>query len=69
VKSTVEISSTTTGSPQKASFKTDDEGRVETAVVLVKPGSMKGNATILMKSDACAPTVSFNWGADSYHVK
>jgi hypothetical protein len=68
-KAAVELSSLTSGKPKTAKFKTDERGRLETAVVLMKPGETQGSATITMKSDSCAPTVKFNWGSATYKVQ
>jgi hypothetical protein len=68
-QSTVEISRLNGGKPQTAKFKTDEKGRVETAVVLAKPDQKQGTSTITMKSDSCAPIVKVDWGEDSYHVR
>lgn len=68
-KAAVELSDESTGKSQTAKFKTDENGRLETAVILMKPGQMQGTATITMKSDACSPAVKFSWGHDSYQVR
>lgn len=68
-RSTLELSSATSGKPRIAKFKTDENGRLETAVVLTKPGETQGSATITLKSDSCTPAVKFNWGAGSYQVQ
>ncbi len=68
-KSTVELSHESTGKSQAAKFKTDENGRLETALILMKPGQMQGTATVTMKSASCAPTVKFNWGHDTYQVQ
>jgi hypothetical protein len=68
-KAAIELSSLTTGKPQTAKFKTDENGRLETAAVLVKQGETHGTAAITMKSDSCAPVVKLNWGKDTYKVQ
>jgi hypothetical protein len=65
----VELSSATSGKPQTAKFRTDGNGRLETAVVLMRKDQMQGTATITMKSDACAPSVKFDWGHDTYQIQ
>lgn len=68
-KSPVQLSTDTAGKPQSASFNTDDHGRLETAVVLVRKGETQGAGTITMQSSSCAPAVKVNWGPDTYHVQ
>lgn len=65
----VEVSRTSTGKPQTASFKTDNNGRVETAVMAAGKDEPRGNGTITMKSASCAPSVKVKWGRDTYKVQ
>lgn len=67
--STVMLSDENNGKSQTAKFKTDGNGRLETAVILIKPDHMQGTVTVTMKSDSCAPAVQFNWGRDTYQVQ
>jgi hypothetical protein len=68
-KSTVELSSGSGAKLQSAKFKTDENGRMETAVLLIRKGDTHGSSTISMKSDSCAPSVNVNWGPETYKVK
>jgi len=68
-KSAVELTSDPGGGQKTAKFKTDQNGRLETAVILMKPNLLQGTATITLRSDACAPTVKFDWGHDTYKVQ
>lgn len=68
-KSMVELSSDTGGKPRTAKLKTDENGRIETPLILITKDQQQGTATITMKSDGCVPTVKFNWGRDTYKVQ
>lgn len=68
-KAPVELSDVSTGKSQTIKLKTDENGRLETVVILAKPSQLQGTATITMKSDSCAPAVYFNWGHDTYQVQ
>jgi hypothetical protein len=68
-KSSVQISTTVGGRPQSAAFVTDEKGRLETAVVLMRQGETQGASTITMQSASCAPAVKVNWGPGTYHVQ
>jgi hypothetical protein len=68
-RSTVEITSESDSNPQTAKFKTDADGRFETPVVLMKQGLAQGTAILSAKSPACAPSVKFDWGHDTYKVQ
>jgi hypothetical protein len=67
--STIELSSSIGAKPQNATFRTDDDGRLETAVVLARQGAMQGTATITMQSSSCAPAVTLNFGRETYKVQ
>jgi hypothetical protein len=68
-KTTISLFSVTTGKPQAAKLKTDENGRLETVAVLMKQGETQGTAEITMKSESCAPSVRFKWGKDTYQVQ
>jgi hypothetical protein len=65
----VELTREISGKMQTATFRTDANGRLETAAFLISKGQTQGTATLAMKSDACAPSVTFNWGRDKYKVQ
>jgi len=68
-KTTVELSRQTSGKPTTAKFKTDENGWLETVAILMEQGETHGTASITMKSDACAPSVSVQWGKETYQVQ
>lgn len=65
----VSLSRTSGGQSDTAEFRTDKSGRLETVAILTNKGQAGGKATIVMRSDSCAPAVTFQWGADSYKVQ
>jgi hypothetical protein len=65
----VEISREMDGAIHAAQFRTDAKGRIEAPVILISKEQSQGTATLMMKSDGCAPSLKLNWGHDSYKVQ
>ncbi len=65
----VQLARSIGGKDQTAKFKTDSNGRIETAAILFSPDRMQGSGTLSMKADSCSPSVNVSWGHDTYKVQ
>jgi hypothetical protein len=51
------------------SAKANESGVYEMVLLPFKRGSTKGQTSVVFRTDSCAPSLSFDWGTDSYRLQ
>jgi hypothetical protein len=63
------IAAVTNDEKQEQSVKADESGAYEMVMLPFKKGVAKGRTTVTFRTDTCSPSLSFDWGKDSYQLQ